>query len=170
MYLTMVWACCNYDFPLPSSVKSADNRLAPKNGKMAMGIEESQDPQTYAIIGACMAMHTELGHGFLEAVYQEALAIEFTQRGIPFVREKPLLIKYKDSQLSTRYSADFFCYDSVVLELKALSALAPGHQAQTIHYLKATGCERGLLVNFGAPRLEYKRLIFTQSCRGLSAD
>jgi GxxExxY protein len=127
-----------------------------------------QVPQTYAIIGACMAVHGELGHGFLEAVYQEALAIEFTRRGIPFVREKRLAIWYSGSQLSTGYDADFVCYDSVILELKALSALAPGHHAQTIHYLKATGSERGLLVNFGTPRLEYRRLVFTQSRSGKS--
>lgn len=120
---------------------------------------EQRDPQTYAIIGACMAVHSELGHGFLEAVYQEALVIEFTRREIPFAREKPLVITYSGQQLAARYEADFFCYDSIVVELKALSTLAPAHEAQTIHYLKATGCERGLLINFGAARLEYKRLI-----------
>jgi GxxExxY protein len=122
-----------------------------------------RDPQTYAIIGACMAVHSELGHGFLEAVYHEALAIEFARRNIPFVREKPLVIFFAGVQLTTHYNADFFCYDSIIVELKALSALAPGHHAQTIHYLKATGCERGLLVNFGAPRLEYKRFVLSQS-------
>ncbi len=134
--------------------------------------EESpqQDPQTYAIIGACMAVHNELGHGFLEAVYQEALAIEFASRRVPFVREKVLPIVYKGTQLSTRYEADFLCFESIVLELKAVAALAPGHQAQVIHYLKATGCQRGLLVNFGAPSLEYKRLVLTPSSRTLSAD
>lgn len=128
-----------------------------------------RDPQTYAIIGACMAVHSELGHGFLEAVYQEALAIELTRREIPFVREKPLVIMFAGIQLATRYDADFFCFDSIIVELKALGALIPKHHAQTIHYLKATGCERGLLVNFGAPRLEYKRLVFTHSHRNLSA-
>jgi GxxExxY protein len=128
------------------------------------------DPQTYANIGACMAVHSELGHGFLEAVYQEALEIEFTRRGIPFVREKPLIVYYTAIPLNTRYDADFFCYESIIVELKALSALAPGHQAQAIHYLKATRCERGLLVNFGAPRLEYKRLIFTHTRSMLSTD
>lgn len=138
-----------------------------------MNVEEisaERDPQTYAIIGACMAVHNELGHGFLEAVYQEALEIEFTRRGIAFVREKPLIIDFTGIALRTRYDADFYCYDSIIVELKALGALAPGHHAQTIHYLKATGCERGLLVNFGASRLEYKRLIFSHSAPRLSTD
>lgn len=129
-----------------------------------------RDPQTYAIIGACMAVHSELGHGFLEAVYQEALEIEFTRLGIPYEREKPLVVYFAGIPLRTRYDADFFCFDSVVVELKACGALAPAHQAQTIHYLKATGCERGLLVNFGTARLEYKRLIFTHAAPCLSAD
>jgi GxxExxY protein len=121
------------------------------------------DPQTYAIIGACMAVHNELGHGFLEAVYQEALAIEFARRGIPFEREKRLIIYFTGVPWRTTYDADFYCYDSIIVELKAHGALAPGHFAQTIHYLKATRSERGLLVNFGAPRLEYKRVVFTHS-------
>ena len=129
-----------------------------------------RDPETYAIIGACMAVHNEFGHGFLEAVYQEALAIEFTRRQIPFEREKPLVIEFTGIPLSTRYEADFFCYDSIILELKAQGALVPGHHAQTIHYLKATDCERGLLINFGATKLEYKRFILSRSCKELSAD
>ena len=138
-----------------------------------MGIDEEspeRDPQTYAIIGACMAVHNELGPGFLEAVYQEALAIEFTRRGIPFVREKPLIIVYSGQQLATRYDADFYCYESIILELKALSELIPKHHAQTIHYLKATRSERGLLVNFGAPRLEYKRFVLSNSSKRSSTD
>lgn len=71
-------------------------------------LSAERDPETYAILGACMEVHNVLGHGFLEAVYQEALAIEFTLRGIPFVREKPLTIWFKSKQLSTRYEADFF--------------------------------------------------------------
>ena len=98
-----------------------------------------RDPQTYAIIGACMAVHGELGHGFLEAVYQEALEIEFTRRGIPFVREKRLRITYAGVPLTTYYEADFICNDSIVVELKALSALDPAHMAQVINALKATG-------------------------------
>jgi GxxExxY protein len=138
---------------------------------MAIGTDSVEgDPQTYAIIGACLAVHSELGHGFLEAVYQEALEIELTRRGVPFEREKPLLIYFGGMPLRTRYDADFFCFDSIVVELKACGALAPGHQAQTINYLKATGSERGLLVNFGAPRLEYKRLIFTHAAMTSPAE
>jgi GxxExxY protein len=131
-----------------------------------------RDPQAYAIIGACMAVHNELGHGFLEAVYQEALAIEFTRRNIPFVREKKLVFLYTGVQLATHYEADFVCYDSIILELKALSDLNSAHFAQVINALKATNFERGLLVNFGAPRLEYKRLILSRHLRAFapSAD
>jgi GxxExxY protein len=132
-------------------------------------LSQESDPQTYAIIGACMAVHNELGPGFLEAVYQEALAIEFTRRNIPFVREKPLVIIYAGQQLATRYDCDFYCFDSIILELKALSDLIPKHHAQVINYLKATRSERGLLVNFGATRLEYKRFILSNH-KALSAD
>jgi GxxExxY protein len=128
---------------------------------MSVEVIKENDPQTYAIIGACMAVHNELGPGFLEAVYQEALAIEFTRRNIPFVREKPLLIFYAGQQLAIRYDSDFYCFDSIILELKALAELISKHHAQVINYLKATRCERGLLVNFGAPRLEYKRFVLS---------
>jgi GxxExxY protein len=131
---------------------------------------QQRDPQTYAIIGACMAVHNELGPGFLEAVYQEALAIEFTQRGIQFVRERPMTITYAGQQLATRYDADFLCYDSVILETKAVRELIPAHEAQTIHYLKATRSERGLLVNFGSPRLQYKRFVFSRSTEEFATD
>jgi GxxExxY protein len=131
---------------------------------MSKNVESAErDPQTYAILGACMAVHNELGPGFLAAVYQEALEIELTRRGIPFVREMPLVIWFTGIPLTTRYDADFYCYDSVVLELKAQSELIAKNEAQIIHYLKATRCERGLLVNFGAKSLEYKRLILTLS-------
>jgi GxxExxY protein len=106
----------------------------------------------------------------LEAVYQEALAIELRKQDVPFVREKPLTNYYSGVQLGTRYDADFLCYDSVILELKAVSDLSSKHFAQVINYLKATGLERGLLVNFGASRLEYKRVAFTGGRKNLSAD
>ncbi len=126
---------------------------------------DRRDPQTYAIIGACLAVHNELGPGFLESVYQEALAIEFTRRGIPFIREQKLPIDYAGVRLVTHFEADFVCFDEVIVELKAISALNSAHQAIVLNYLKATSCQRALLVNFGAPRLEYKRLIFTSHLR-----
>ena len=123
---------------------------------------ESNDPQTYAIIGAAMKVHKQLGHGFLEAVYQEALEIEFTKQGIPFQRELELQVYYNDQPLKQRYRSDFLCYDSIVVELKALSAPLSGNElCQILHYLKATRLSKGLLLNFGRSRLEYKRQIFT---------
>jgi len=124
-----------------------------------------RDPQTYAIIGACMAVHNELGAGFLESVYQEALAIEFMRRGIPYVREQLLPIDYAGARLVTHFEADFICFDEVIVELKALAALNSAHPAIVINYLKATSCERAILVNFGAPRLEYKRLVLSHHLR-----
>lgn len=121
--------------------------------------DQKRDPQTYAIIGASMTVHSELGHGLLEAVYHDALAIELDRRNIPFVREQHLPIIYTGVQLPTHYQADFVCFDSIIVELKALSALESSHEAQVINYLKATGHQRGLLINFGTPQLQYKRLV-----------
>ncbi len=123
-------------------------------------VKPSDDPQTYAIIGAAMEVHRELGHGFLEAVYQEALAVEMTRVSIPFVREQALPIHYKDQLLNTSYRADFIAYEDVVVELKAVSQLTGVDQAQVINYLKSTGHHRAILFNFGAPRLDYKRLVW----------
>ena len=121
-----------------------------------------RDPKTYAIIGAAMEVHRELGHGFLEAVYQEALAIEFAKRNIPFQREVELTIHYKGELLKTKYRADFLCHDSVVVETKAIAQLTSADQGQVINELKATEMEVGLLINFGAPSLEYRRLVFSK--------
>ena len=130
----------------------------------------NKDPQTYAIIGAAMEVHRQLGHGFLEAVYQEALALELADRSIPFQREVALPIAYKGQRLQCAYRADFVCFEEIVLELKALGQLTGADEAQTINELKATGLHRALLLNFGAPSLEYKRLVFNLRESAQSAD
>ncbi len=118
------------------------------------------DPQTYLIIGAAMEVHHVLGCGFLESVYHEALADELSRRGIPFQREVGLQVMYKGKLLPCTFKPDFICYDSVIVELKALDALSGKDQAQVINYLKATRIARGLLINFGAASLQYERLVF----------
>lgn len=119
-----------------------------------------RDPQTYAIIGAAMEIHRRLGHGFLEAVYQEAAELEFSRQNIPFQREVVLPVRYRDTILSTSYRADFICFSDIIVEFKALSRLTTIEEAQVFNYLKATGYRRGLLINFGASSLEYKRLVW----------
>ena len=129
------------------------------------------DPRTYSIIGAAMEVHRQLGCGFLEPVYQEALAIELGSRNIPFARELKLRLAYKGQALETRYSPDFICFDSVVVELKALSRMGGTEEAQVINYLKATGHEVGLLLNFGTRSLEHRRFILSSSAESVkSAD
>ncbi|MEK7692579.1 MAG: GxxExxY protein [Chloroflexota bacterium] len=118
---------------------------------------ETRDTQTYAIIGAAMEVHRRLGPGFLEAVYQEALGIEFREHGIPFEREVEIPIIYRDIQLACTYRADFVCFNDVIVELKALRQIGEVERAQTINYLKATGKKRALLLNFGASSLQRER-------------
>ncbi len=108
-----------------------------------------------------MEVHRQLGPVFLEAVYQESLALEFKSRGIPFACQVELQINYKNQRLTCTYRADFVCFNSVIVELKATKALTSMDEGQTINYLKATNLERALLINFGRPSLEFKRLIFT---------
>ncbi len=113
---------------------------------------------TYAIIGAAMEVHRILGPGFLEAVYQAALEHELTLRGIPFERQKRLAVIYKD-QIIGEYIADLVIDGKIILELKAVSKLTPAHEAQAHHYLAATGLHLAMLLNFGAPSLERKRIV-----------
>ncbi len=120
---------------------------------------DKRDPKTYAIIGAAMEVHRELGCGFLEAVYQQALAAELIARGVPFQREVGLTVHYKGELLDTCYRADFMCFDDVIVEVKALQRISSVEDAQLLNYLKATDLGVGLLLNFGAPSLETKRLV-----------
>ncbi len=115
--------------------------------------------ECYEIIGACMEVSNELGCGFLEPVYQEALCYEFSDQGIPFENEKVLDVYYKGRLLKKKYIADFMCFGEVILEIKAIDTLHPEHTAQVLNYLKATGKKIGLLVNFGTSKLQYKRVI-----------
>jgi GxxExxY protein len=116
--------------------------------------------ESYQIVGACFEVYKELGPGFLEAVYQECLAREFTIRGIPFTEQKRLKLSYKGEPLLQHYDADFLCYEKIIIEIKAQKALLDAHRAQTINYLKSTGIELGLLVNFGHhPKIEHERFL-----------
>jgi GxxExxY protein len=116
------------------------------------------EEETGKIIKACMNVFNELGNGFLEPVYQEALAIEFELQGIPFQREQKLEITYKGRKLNKEYYADFVCYNKIIVELKAISVLVKANQAQVINYLKATKMKIGLLVNFGSASLKWERI------------
>jgi GxxExxY protein len=115
--------------------------------------------ETYRIRGAVFEVYRNMGPGFLEAVYQECLALEFAASDVPFRALKPLELQYKGQALRHTYTPDFVCFDLIVVELKAARALAPEHRAQTINYLRATGLRLGLLVNFGAtPTAQIERL------------
>ncbi len=115
--------------------------------------------ECYQIIGAAMEVHSDLGCGFLEAVYQEALGYVLDEKLVPFEKEKVLNISFRGQLLHKEYVADFVCFDEVIVELKATDAIHPEHLAQVLNYLKATGKKMGLLINFGATRLQYKRVI-----------
>jgi len=120
-----------------------------------------KDPKTYAIIGTAMEVHRVLGAGFLEAVYLEAITIEFNLRQIPSISQPSLPIAYKEQLLNIHYHPDFICFDEIIVELKASTGLTSIDEAQILNYLKASGKTIGLLINFGAKSLEYKRFILT---------
>lgn len=116
--------------------------------------------ESYDIVGAAMYVYNTLGHGFLEAVYQEALEIEFEKRGIPFEPQKELKIYYDGRELRQTYKPDIICYGKIIVELKAVSSLDDSHRSQLYNYLHATGYKLGLLINFGSyDGLEYERKV-----------
>ncbi|MGE0133081.1 MAG: GxxExxY protein [Blastocatellales bacterium] len=115
--------------------------------------------ESYAIRGACMEVYKALGNGFLEAVYQECLEMEFKRRGVPFVPQKPLTLTYLGQELKQKYKPDFICYDKIIVEIKAISKLLDEHKAQGSNYLKAMGFQLCLLANFGHyPLIEIARV------------
>jgi len=118
-----------------------------------------KDARTHAIIGAGLEVHRVLGPGFLEAVYQEALAKELSLRSIPFRAQCEIPVFYKGDRLSAAYRADFICFDSVILELKAIRQLTVVEEAQVLNYLKASGLHVALLINFGAPSFQQRRFV-----------
>jgi GxxExxY protein len=105
-----------------------------------------RDEQTHSIIGAAMTVHRELGNGFLEAVYQEALELEFKHAGIPALREVEFPVRYRGELLATGYRADFLCYETVVVELKAIERMTSREESQLLNYLKASGKGKGFAV------------------------
>ena len=117
--------------------------------------------EVYAIVGAAMEVHREKGFGFAEPVYQECMEIELCDRKIPASAQKEMPISYKGHPLKKTYIADFVAYGKIIVELKALDKLTAREEAQVINYLKSSGLEVGILINFGAPGLEWKRIVLT---------
>ena len=116
--------------------------------------------ESYEIMGACFEVYKEKGSGFLEAVYQECLEMELSDRGVPFLVKPPLLLTYKGRPLKSKYQPDLICYDKIIVELKAVTGLTDEHRAQLQNYLRATRMKLGLLVNFSHyPKLEYERIV-----------
>jgi len=116
--------------------------------------------ESYRIMGACFEVYKEKGCGFLEAVYQESLELEMADQGIPFAAQCRLALNYKGYPLRQTYTADLICYDKIIVELKAVSAITDEHRAQVQNYLRATGHRLGLLVNFGHyPKVESERIV-----------
>lgn len=116
--------------------------------------------EAYSIIGLCMEVHNNLGSGFLEIVYKDALEIELKNAGIPYTREKEYKVNYKGIFLPHKFYADFVVFDNIILEIKHTSDIVDSHIAQSINYLKVSGNKLALIVNFGEKKLYYKRILF----------
>ncbi|MGC9519211.1 MAG: GxxExxY protein [Desulfuromonadaceae bacterium] len=119
--------------------------------------------EVYAIVGAAIEVSNGLGAGFLEAVYQEALELEFSERNLPFVAQQRVPIAYKGRMLKKVYIPDFLCFEQIIVEIKAIKNITGDEQAQLLNYLKASGKPVGVLPNFGSPKLEWKRMVFNHS-------
>jgi len=117
--------------------------------------------ECYKIIGLSMKVHSKLGKGFKEIVYKDALEIEFINNRVTYEREKPFNILYERSILRHRFDADFFVYNSIILEVKAASVIHPDNFRQTLNYLKASQVQLGILINFGEDKLKFKRIVCT---------
>lgn len=118
--------------------------------------------EVFAIMGAAFEVHNQMGHGFTEPVYQELLELELSTRGIPFEPQKEIHIHYKGRPIKHTYRADFFVYEKIIIEIKAIEKLTKREDSQLLNYLKATGFKVGLLINFGSsPHLEWKRFANT---------
>ena len=115
--------------------------------------------ESYEIIGAAMKVHSTLGCGFTEKVYQDALAIEFSKKGIPFQREVELHVIYNDVELPSTFIPDFICFDRIIVELKAVKELDNMHRSQAYNYAKVAGYRLSLLINFGVSTLVYERMV-----------
>jgi len=126
--------------------------------------------EVYQIVGAAMEVSNQLGCGFLEAVYQEALEIELAERGIPFASQMRICISYKGRVLNKEYIADFVCCEQILVEIKAIKAITGLEEAQMLNYLKATNLPLGLIVNFGSRQLEWKRYANTRKQPGMNAN
>jgi GxxExxY protein len=149
--------------PSFSSPFSAPEVLAHETHEMTRKEEKAEliyKNESYAIIGACFEVYKDKGCGFLEPVYHECLEIELEFEQIPFLSKPPQTLQYRGRTLVQKFNPDFICYDKIILEIKAIPQLVDEHRAQVLNYLSATGCQLGLLVNFGHyPRMEYERLL-----------
>lgn len=116
--------------------------------------------ESYEIVGACMKIHSALGSGYKEVIYQDALEVELLKREMPFEKEKRYQVVYEGVTLKHHFIADFVVYENIIIELKATKEIVNPFIAQTINYLKASGLKLGIIINFGLPSLEYKRIIF----------